>query len=464
MYGNTVADNLSPPEAEGLAGAITSQPRSPGQIWRQALSLYWRNWPELTAIAGVGYVLLVIGALILGAGVFWLASLSAVPGSLLLAVALVAGALYLSLIHCAILAAVALSLFENRPFSLQEIFGPVLRQGKNLGVAVLVLLAAVMIVLVMGGIPVLGWLVAPGALFYLGVIGSLAPAALVAETLPGAWAVARGWRLSRPYFWRTLLVIGGPMLVGWLILALPTLAMLALNLPLQLTDIWLPLLLGVFVTPVYAVVAALAYVDLQARHAELAVPSRVNPAGLVTLAELGKFALLSLGVVVVGGLLAAGGYAAVALTPVAANELAAQESVGSAAPDFVLNSLTGEPVSLAQFKGKPTVINFWATWCPPCKEELPALERAYRQNQAQVNFVAISVKEEPDTVRGYVQSESLELPVALDTSGVVADRFQVRGLPTTVFLDADGVIVGRQLGGVTDESLASYLASLLAGE
>ncbi|MCG3210822.1 MAG: Thiol-disulfide oxidoreductase ResA [Anaerolineae bacterium] len=460
MYGNTVADNLSPAETEGLAGAITGPLRSPGQIWRQALSLYWRNWPELTAIAGAGYILLVIGALILGAGVFWLASLSTVPGSLLLAVLLVAGALYLSLIHCAILAAVALSLFENRPFSLQEIFGPVLRQGKNLVVAVLVLLAAAVVVLVMGGIPVLGWLVAPGVLFYLGVIGSLAPVALVAEALPGAWAVARGWRLSRLHFWRTLLVIGGPMLAGWLILALPTLAMLALNLPLQLTDIWLPLLLGVFVTPVYAAVAALAYVDLQVRRPEQAA----NPAGLVTPAELGKFALLSVGVVLVGGVLAAGGYAAVALAPVAANELAAQEAVGSAAPDFVLDSLAGEPASLAQFKGKPTIINFWATWCPPCKEELPALERAYRQNQAQVNFVAISVKEETDIVRGYVQAESLGLPVALDTSGAVADRFQVRGLPTTVFLDADGVIVGRHLGGLTDESLAGYLASLLARE
>lgn len=303
MYGNTVADNLSPAETEGLAGAITGPLRSPGQIWRQALSLYWRNWPELTAIAGAGYILLVIGALILGAGVFWLASLSTVPGSLLLAVLLVAGALYLSLIHCAILAAVALSLFENRPFSLQEIFGPVLRQGKNLVVAVLVLLAAAVVVLVMGGIPVLGWLVAPGVLFYLGVIGSLAPVALVAEALPGAWAVARGWRLSRLHFWRTLLVIGGPMLAGWLILALPTLAMLALNLPLQLTDIWLPLLLGVFVTPVYAAVAALAYVDLQVRRPEQAA----NPAGLVTPAELGKFALLSVGVVLVGGVLAAGG-------------------------------------------------------------------------------------------------------------------------------------------------------------
>jgi thiol-disulfide isomerase/thioredoxin len=186
--------------------------------------------------------------------------------------------------------------------------------------------------------------------------------------------------------------------------------------------------------------------------------------GLVSLAELGRFALLSVGVVAFVAIFAAAGYSGAVVAPAAITEAAAQETIGTSAPDFSLPGLDGANVSLAQLKGKPTVINFWATWCPPCKEELPELQQSYRQNGRRVNFLAISVKEERETVSAFVESETLQLPVALDTDGAVADDFLVRGLPTTVFLNADGVITARHLGGVTAESLDAYLGPLLAAE
>jgi thiol-disulfide isomerase/thioredoxin len=119
----------------------------------------------------------------------------------------------------------------------------------------------------------------------------------------------------------------------------------------------------------------------------------------------------------------------------------------NAAPDFTLAQLSGDPLTLSNFRGKPALINFWATWCPPCRRELPALQAAYTAYQDDIGFVAVNVKEDPAPVTALVQELGLNFPIALDSDGQVSNiAYEVRGLPTTVFVDANGVVVARHIG------------------
>jgi peroxiredoxin len=118
------------------------------------------------------------------------------------------------------------------------------------------------------------------------------------------------------------------------------------------------------------------------------------------------------------------------------------------APDFTLTDLDGNRVSLSQFRGKPVVINFWATWCPPCKAELPHLVKAYEREQGRVVFLAISVDEPERTVRRFVEDNGVSLTVLLDDGGEVAADYRVEGIPTTFFISRDGEIVARYVGQI----------------
>jgi peroxiredoxin len=135
----------------------------------------------------------------------------------------------------------------------------------------------------------------------------------------------------------------------------------------------------------------------------------------------------------------------------------------NAAPDFTLTQPPGQPLTLSDFRGKPTIINFWATWCPPCRRELPALEAAYQMYQDQIGFVAVDVKEDAATVAAFVEELGLTFPVAIDPDGRVSDvAYEVRGLPTTLFVDAQGVVVARHVGPLDEATIESYLTPLLA--
>lgn len=135
----------------------------------------------------------------------------------------------------------------------------------------------------------------------------------------------------------------------------------------------------------------------------------------------------------------------------------------NAAPDFTLAQLDGQPLTLSAFRGKPTIINFWATWCPPCRRELPALEAAYQVYQDQIGFVAVDVKESAETVTPFIEELGLTFPVAIDPDGRVSDvGYEVRGLPTTLFVDARGVVVARHVGPLDEATIESYLTPLLA--
>ena len=140
--------------------------------------------------------------------------------------------------------------------------------------------------------------------------------------------------------------------------------------------------------------------------------------------------------------------------------------VGSAAPDFTLFSLAGPPVSLHEQQGKVVLINFWATWCAPCREEMPALQAAY-ENLADRGLVVLGVNwtqvDNLADVETFVTELGLTFPILLDSDGTVSeDLYQVLGLPTSVLVGRDGTIRAVRIGILDLQELEGTLQTFLA--
>lgn len=143
-------------------------------------------------------------------------------------------------------------------------------------------------------------------------------------------------------------------------------------------------------------------------------------------------------------------------------DLPVQPYPDALAPDFSLYTLNNEPINLKALRGKPALLNFWATWCPPCRQEMPDLQAAYEQYGADLNFLAVNVKESAGVIAPFVQEMGATFPVLVDEDGAVSGGlYEVSGIPTTFFLDARGVIVARHVGPLTEDTIASYLQPLL---
>ncbi len=136
---------------------------------------------------------------------------------------------------------------------------------------------------------------------------------------------------------------------------------------------------------------------------------------------------------------------------------------GAPAPDFTVLDATGQSVTLSSLKGRPVMLNFWATWCTPCKIEMPLYSGVYQQNRDQgLEILAIDVQEQLPPVQQYIAAYGLPFPVLMDSDGGVATVYRVRGLPTTVFVNADGVVTKVHRGAITRiEDLAPYLQEIL---
>lgn len=131
-------------------------------------------------------------------------------------------------------------------------------------------------------------------------------------------------------------------------------------------------------------------------------------------------------------------------------------------PELTLADLDGRAVPLAAFAGKPLVVNLWASWCPPCRREMPTLGKAQREAK-DLNFVFVNQGEDSATVRAYLKAEGLPLRnVMLDPGGELAKAAGAPGLPTTLFFDANGVLVDKRMGEVSSAMLAEHLGVLRA--
>jgi cytochrome c biogenesis protein CcmG, thiol:disulfide interchange protein DsbE len=137
---------------------------------------------------------------------------------------------------------------------------------------------------------------------------------------------------------------------------------------------------------------------------------------------------------------------------------------GDRAPDLNLPSLTsGERVRLTQFRGKPVMINFWATTCLPCLSEMPLLERTYRRYHGKLQILGVDDQEPANEVGAFVRQDHITYPIALDSQGNTVYSYQLAGTPTTFFLDARGVIQDVHAGPLTGYQVTREVDSLLSG-
>ncbi len=132
------------------------------------------------------------------------------------------------------------------------------------------------------------------------------------------------------------------------------------------------------------------------------------------------------------------------------------------APDFSLHDLSGKTVSLSQQRGKPVLVNFWATWCDACKEETPALQRLHsRLGGTGLVILGVSMDEDaPKSVPPFARAYGLTFPLLISDRQAVAD-YQVRGLPTSYLIDADGRVVRRWVGPLDAQAVENDILALL---
>lgn len=142
-----------------------------------------------------------------------------------------------------------------------------------------------------------------------------------------------------------------------------------------------------------------------------------------------------------------------------AKEQASGVMVGDKIPEFALFGLDGEKVTIGK-ENKVVVLNFWATWCPPCRAEFPELVGFSQKNNTKVQFYSINLQENKEKVLSFFKQENYSLPVLLDEDGKVAKMFRVTAIPTTLIIDAQGIIRYRKSGGVTSEELENIIKKL----
>lgn len=138
--------------------------------------------------------------------------------------------------------------------------------------------------------------------------------------------------------------------------------------------------------------------------------------------------------------------------------------VGKPAPPISAQTPSGDTLDLGDLRGKVVAINFWATWCPPCRAEMPAFQAAYT-DQPGDDFVvlAVNVGEPAEKVQGFVNEFGLTFPVVLDPSEEIANVYGVEGLPVTFWVDSEGIIQNQHIGLLTADLIDRYLDDLMAG-
>jgi peroxiredoxin len=142
------------------------------------------------------------------------------------------------------------------------------------------------------------------------------------------------------------------------------------------------------------------------------------------------------------------------------NQLEVAPVVGGLAPDFELLSLSGESFRLSDFRGKVVLINFWATWCAPCRLEIPAIQDRANLYPSDLVVLAVDNNEPAQDVLDFVLELQLTLDPLLDPGAEVQQLYQVRGYPSSYFIDREGVIKQLHIGIMTEGQLDGYLEDL----
>lgn len=136
--------------------------------------------------------------------------------------------------------------------------------------------------------------------------------------------------------------------------------------------------------------------------------------------------------------------------------------VGAKAPDFQVVDLEGETFRLSDYKGEGVVLNFWGTWCAPCKREFPAMERQYKHfEQLGVNLIAINIEQTDLEVQAYVKNMGMTFPVAIDKTRSILNAYSVKPLPTTILINQEGIVERVITGEMTEAQIVAHFESII---
>ena len=141
-----------------------------------------------------------------------------------------------------------------------------------------------------------------------------------------------------------------------------------------------------------------------------------------------------------------------------------EQLIGRKAPEFLADSINGTPVSLSNFPESPIILNFWASWCPPCRDETPHFEKIWRlYKEKDVVVIGINVQDDLNSANEYISEFDVTFVNGMDKNGRIMVDYGVTGLPVTFFLDREGMIIGRWVGSIGASSLESRVEALENG-
>ena len=138
-------------------------------------------------------------------------------------------------------------------------------------------------------------------------------------------------------------------------------------------------------------------------------------------------------------------------------EIPTAPEINAYAPDFSLSSLNDDVVHLSDYQGKVVLLNFWAVWCPPCRQEMPDIQQAFEQYGSDLVVLSVNAGDSKVDAIDFKDEYSLTFEIVLDSDYAVQDLFRVRGLPTTFFIDSEGIIQVVHIGFMDDSQLDGYL-------
>ncbi|ANE49029.1 thiol-disulfide oxidoreductase [Paenibacillus swuensis] len=137
--------------------------------------------------------------------------------------------------------------------------------------------------------------------------------------------------------------------------------------------------------------------------------------------------------------------------------------VGDKAPSFSLQGMDGQERSLSDYKGKYVILNFWGTFCPPCVEEMPAIQRQHAKwsKDYPLEVLGVNLSEDAYTVQSFIKRNKLVFPIVLDANRATEKKYALQNYPTTFFIDPDGRIVEIYVGGITEPKLQAKIEHML---
>jgi peroxiredoxin len=170
---------------------------------------------------------------------------------------------------------------------------------------------------------------------------------------------------------------------------------------------------------------------------------------------IGIFAGLSLGLIVTIILGVQGNFSN--QNDILSEEMSFALELGERAPEFSLVTIDGLRINLKDYQGFPVLINFWATWCAPCIEEMPLIQARYELYAPDLKVLAVNSGESFEDVKKFAQQQKLSFTILLDPAEEVQEMYRVRAFPTSYFIDVDGIIRGIHLGSMSGSQLDDYL-------